>query len=722
MTDRTKVLTAERPSDDQFDRDFTAGCRAPDWGELSCTAGIEELHAEATRARAGESALLTALEAARAELDLLRSAHAQLEGQRDALERELGETRAYGAKVEGERDGALARRNDALASLSAMTLKRDALAYERDVVVAAGGEVAAELAEVDAALAPTRPPRPVDAPAPTLAEEVAEVIRRVEAAERSSIRDAARVAELEAKLAVAQEALPSGVRGHEQGRRIKELEGALATARERASAGSLGAVKAIADRVLGDAYASTPEQAPASPATPSLGAIRAVAFGEAAAVVRDHEALIIGQANAQFDALECLALVRQEILALAGKAPAPPRTDDAPERRIPKDGEVFAIGGRVWVVRLVPLGAKSKPYPTIAEIEQAMSRDPAPRTDDAALRERMIRLETVLRVGAELAAARADDAEPASHDLAGRMGGEWLLSWSRMLTAWSVGAMKLLGEVPPERPASGARPCSECHRSDLCQFLLGPSYRAEGPCDWDPSRFQPVDPADVDETPAAPQAGSPDRFCSTCAHVDLVALGVVYCAENDKSGPIPMRPTDSCPRWEANPRPLPAAPMVGPADVGAAPADPVQRVLEDVRAERARQDAKWGTDRIATLPDGTGRSGDATEAEARKIACDVARREGDITYRHVLEEEVAEALAETDPALLRAELVQVAAVAVKWIQGIDMRAASPAPSLFQTTAPPSLAKLATSAAPAAFTGTAPDLARQGDDQEKENDR
>jgi hypothetical protein len=39
----------------------------------------------------------------------------------------------------------------------------------------------------------------------------------------------------------------------------------------------------------------------------------------------------------------------------------------------------------------------------------------------------------------------------------------------------------------------------------------------------------------------------------------------------------------------------------------------------------------------------------------------------------VLDEEVWEAFAESDPAKLRAELVQVAAVAFRWIEALDAR-------------------------------------------------
>ncbi|MGH3467454.1 MAG: hypothetical protein ACRDQF_06970 [Thermocrispum sp.] len=44
-----------------------------------------------------------------------------------------------------------------------------------------------------------------------------------------------------------------------------------------------------------------------------------------------------------------------------------------------------------------------------------------------------------------------------------------------------------------------------------------------------------------------------------------------------------------------------------------------------------------------------------------------------LTWRHILLEEVAEALAEDDPARLRRELVQVVAVGAQWLQAIDNR-------------------------------------------------
>lgn len=93
------------------------------------------------------------------------------------------------------------------------------------------------------------------------------------------------------------------------------------------------------------------------------------------------------------------------------------------------------------------------------------------------------------------------------------------------------------------------------------------------------------------------------------------------------------------------------------------------RVLADVAAERAAQDEMWG---IQDFPDGTGREHTAA-AETAKRDCGTAWANARLTWRHLLNEEFFEALAETDPQALRAELVQTAAVAVKWVQALDRR-------------------------------------------------
>lgn len=120
------------------------------------------------------------------------------------------------------------------------------------------------------------------------------------------------------------------------------------------------------------------------------------------------------------------------------------------------------------------------------------------------------------------------------------------------------------------------------------------------------------------------------------------------------------------------------------------------RAVLDVMLERERQTKKHGVQ--THLPDGTGPAGfvlgglhehvhgdsdldlydnDAL-AEAAKRRCRAASEneggDGSITFEHILTEEWAEAVAEEDPVALRAELVQLAAVAVQWIEKLDEEA------------------------------------------------
>jgi len=94
-------------------------------------------------------------------------------------------------------------------------------------------------------------------------------------------------------------------------------------------------------------------------------------------------------------------------------------------------------------------------------------------------------------------------------------------------------------------------------------------------------------------------------------------------------------------------------------------------VLAEVAQERHRQDLKWGVNQ--DHPDGTGGIEFETYALAAKARCDRLAAEGKLTWASILDEEQAEAFAEADPAALRAELIQVAAVACRWIEAIDGR-------------------------------------------------
>jgi hypothetical protein len=107
--------------------------------------------------------------------------------------------------------------------------------------------------------------------------------------------------------------------------------------------------------------------------------------------------------------------------------------------------------------------------------------------------------------------------------------------------------------------------------------------------------------------------------------------------------------------------------------------DPVER---EVRDELERIHQKWGEQ---NHPDGTGPDVTfivgkldrdmAWLAGVFRGACDMANEAGCANWRLILLEEVFEAMAEEDPTALRAELIQVAAVAQQWVAAIDRRAA-----------------------------------------------
>ncbi len=90
--------------------------------------------------------------------------------------------------------------------------------------------------------------------------------------------------------------------------------------------------------------------------------------------------------------------------------------------------------------------------------------------------------------------------------------------------------------------------------------------------------------------------------------------------------------------------------------------------MQEVLAERDRQDTTWGADR--DIPDGTGGVFESARNQYRGD-CDEAFRDGSLTWRHILREEVYEALAEEVTHKLRAELIQVAAVALAWLEALD---------------------------------------------------
>ncbi len=108
-------------------------------------------------------------------------------------------------------------------------------------------------------------------------------------------------------------------------------------------------------------------------------------------------------------------------------------------------------------------------------------------------------------------------------------------------------------------------------------------------------------------------------------------------------------------------------------------------VLREIDAERVCQDAKWGQQNHT---DGTGpyirilaRTDVNLDLDLRtceelanifKAKCGGNTPAQD-NWRDILLEEVFEAMAEEDATALRTELIQVAAVAVSWVEAIDRR-------------------------------------------------
>jgi hypothetical protein len=99
----------------------------------------------------------------------------------------------------------------------------------------------------------------------------------------------------------------------------------------------------------------------------------------------------------------------------------------------------------------------------------------------------------------------------------------------------------------------------------------------------------------------------------------------------------------------------------------------LRAIAEDIDAERQAQLAKWGDQHH---PDGTGSLYHIDQADRVRARVNQATAEGKQTWANVLAEEVAETFAESDPAKLRAELIQVAAVCAAWIADIDSRVAA----------------------------------------------
>lgn len=92
-------------------------------------------------------------------------------------------------------------------------------------------------------------------------------------------------------------------------------------------------------------------------------------------------------------------------------------------------------------------------------------------------------------------------------------------------------------------------------------------------------------------------------------------------------------------------------------------------VLKDISTERVLQEIKWGEQNHPN-----GEKVPKSYVDKAREACEEMFKTGIGTWSDILHEEFWEALGECDDDVkLRAELIQVAAVAVAWIECIDRR-------------------------------------------------
>lgn len=94
-----------------------------------------------------------------------------------------------------------------------------------------------------------------------------------------------------------------------------------------------------------------------------------------------------------------------------------------------------------------------------------------------------------------------------------------------------------------------------------------------------------------------------------------------------------------------------------------------EKIAAEVIAEVDRSIRLHGDQRH--LPIGGGRYQDQAAATRSRMITDTNARLGLVSWQDILREEFHEAFAETEPLKVRAEMIQVAAVALKIIDAID---------------------------------------------------
>lgn len=93
-------------------------------------------------------------------------------------------------------------------------------------------------------------------------------------------------------------------------------------------------------------------------------------------------------------------------------------------------------------------------------------------------------------------------------------------------------------------------------------------------------------------------------------------------------------------------------------------------IIREILAESQRTMEKHGEH--THLPNGTGQQY-VEKAIIARARCNIRMQNGTATWSDILCEEFWESLSESDPAKLKAELIQVASVAMRWIETLNER-------------------------------------------------
>ena len=103
---------------------------------------------------------------------------------------------------------------------------------------------------------------------------------------------------------------------------------------------------------------------------------------------------------------------------------------------------------------------------------------------------------------------------------------------------------------------------------------------------------------------------------------------------------------------------------------------PKKSIYTEIIEERARQEARWGQQNhdlvdYTYTPEGMNRCYEILSEERAKYLCESSVRHGNLTWGHIIVEELVEALCAKTVKEQREELIQCGAVIVAMIESLD---------------------------------------------------